>query len=319
MDDIITVGKSESAQEFRENLRKHFNITQGGILHWYLGVAFCRQENGSITLDQTVYLKQKIQEFSQFIGNEKRSSPLPANYQKLLENAEKEEPSNTNFPYRQIVGSLMYAMLCTRPDLACGVSVVSQFLEKPKDTHIELVKHILKYVAGNLDKKLVYKSDGDILLKGYVDASYANETGYKSRTGYGFLLGGSLISWNSQKQSVVAQSAAESEYYAAVSAANEGLWIKQLLMDLGIEQQSITMYEDNQACIALTKNPQDHKRTKHIQVKYHIIRQYVSDGLIKFVYCPTKDQLADIFTKGVSGPLLSTCLSKLGLHRQGES
>ena len=107
--------------------------------------------------------------------------------------------------------------------------------------------------------------------------------------------------------------------YAAVSAANEGLWIKQLLMDLGIEQQSIIMFEDNQACIALTKNTQDHKRTKHIQVKYHVIRQYVSDGLIKFVYCPTKDQLADIFTKGVSGPLLSTCLSKLGLHRQGES
>ena len=319
VDDIITVGKLEQAKEFRKNIRSHFNITEGGILEWYLGVAFYTQKDGSVILDQSVYLKQKLEEFSQYIGQEKRSSPLPSNYQKLLEDAEKEEPSTQKFPYRNIVGSLMYAMLGTRPDLAAPVSVVSQFLEKPKDIHIELVKHILKYLAGNLDRKLVYKSSGDTVLSGYVDASYANETGHKSRTGYAFLLGGSLISWNSQKQSVVAQSAAESEYYAAVSAANEALWIKQLLEDLGIKQESIILYEDNEACIALTKNPQDHKRTKHIQVKYHVIRQYVQEGLIKLVYCPTKNQLADIFTKGVSGNLLDACLTKLGFHRQGES
>ena len=248
-----------------------------------------------------------------YIKEERRSSPLPSNYQRLLQDAEDEKVSNEVFPYRRIVGSIMYAMLATRPDLACAVSVVSQFLESPKPTLIMMVKHILKYLANNLDLRLVYKKDGDLEIKGYSDASYANESAYKSKSGYGFLLGDSLISWNSQKQSVIAQSAAEAEYYAAVSAANEGLWLKQLMKDLGYEQGTISIFEDNKACISLTKNPEDHKRTKHIQVKYHVVRDYVAKNLVKFVYCSTKDQLADIFTKGVPGHLLRTALNGLGL------
>jgi len=273
----------------------------------------------SISLDQEVYLKQKIREYEEYIGQERRSTPLPSDYQKLLEDAKKEEVSTQSFPYRQIVGSLMYAMLATRPDLSCAVSVVSQFLSNPKDTHIGLVKHILQYVAGNLDRKLIYTPSGGLEITGYVDAAYANEEGYFSRSGYVFLLGGSLITWYSHKQSVHAQSAAEAEYYAAVSAGNEAVWLKKLLLDLGIKQDTVILYEDNQACIALTKNPQDHKRTKHIQVKFHVIREYVAKGWIKLVYCPTKDQLADIFTKAVKGPNLRTILSKLGLRRPGDS
>ena len=105
-----------------------------------------------------------------------------------------------------------------------------------------LVKHILKYLVNNLDLKLVYKRDDDLEIKGYADASYANESAYNSRSGYGFLLGNSLISWNSQKQSIIAQSAAEAEYYAAVSAANEGLWLKHLMKDLGYEQDTLKIF-----------------------------------------------------------------------------
>ena len=157
VDDIITVGTLYDAQEFRDNLRNHFNITQGGLLEWYLGVAFHRGKDGSITLDQTVYLKQKIEEFKQYIGKDRRSSPIPADYQRLLEDAKYKEISTQNFPYRKIIGSLMYAMLGTRPDIACAVSVLSQFLDKPKDVHIMLVKHLLQYLAANIDHKLVWR------------------------------------------------------------------------------------------------------------------------------------------------------------------
>ena len=168
----------------------------------------------------------------------------------------------------------------------------------------------------------MYEVGGGTELIGYVDASYANEGEYKSRSGFGFLFGKLLVSWSSQKQSVVAQSAAESEYYAAVSASNKALWLKQLLLDLGITQGKNKLYEDNQACIALTKNPEDHKRTKHIQVKFHVIRDYVAQNLIEFIYCPTADQLADMFTKGVPGHKLRTMMKGFGLHgfkSQGES
>ena len=209
---------------------------------------------------------------------------------------------------------LMYAMLCTRPDLACAVSVLSQYLDKPKATHIKLVKHLFQYVAANPDINLVYSSNEDKTLVGYADASYANEEGYFSRSGFGFMIGDSLVSWCSQKQPIHAQSAAEAEYYAAVSASNEAVWLKQLMEDLGNHQKTITIHEDNQACIALSKNPQDHKRTKHIQIKYHVIRDYVNKGIIKLVYCPTKDQLADMFTKGVSGCILRPMLKGFGLQ-----
>jgi hypothetical protein len=153
----------------------------------------------------------------------------------------------------------------------------------------------------------------------FADASYANDEQYKSRSGYSCLIGGSLVSWYSGTQSVIAQSSAEAEYYAAVSAANECLWMKQLLKELGFEQEKVTIFEDNQACIALTKNPEDHKRTKHIQVKYHVIRDYVRNGLVSFEYCKTSDQLGDMFTKALPGSVLRKMLTKLGLLRKVES
>ena len=109
-----------------------------------------------------------------------------------------------------------------------------------------------------------------------------------------------------------------------MSAANEAVWFRQLLKDLGHPQKTITLYEDNQACISLTKNPEDHKRTKHIQIKYHVVRDYVKEKLVQFIYCKTQDQLADIFTKGVPGSKLRSMIQKLGMSRmdiktQGES
>lgn len=246
-----------------------------------------------------------MEEFKEFIPDGGISSPLPNNYQSLLQQAETEQSYSGNFPYRKIVGSVMYAMLCSRPDLACAISVVSQFLDRPTLTHVKLVQRIPQYIRSNVDLQLLYKSDNqDFQLIGYCDASYANETDFRSRTGFGFTLGGSLISWFSKKQSVPAQSAAEAEYYAATSAANEGIWLQKLLREMGIEQKTITLFRDNQACIALAKNPEDHNRTKHIQVKYHVIREYVLKGMIKMVYCNTTEPA--IFTKGVSGHLLRT-------------
>ena len=108
----------------------------------------------------------------------------------------------------------------------------------------------------------------------------------------------------------------------SLSAGNEAIWFRQLLDDMGFPQKTVTIYEDNQACISLTKNPEDHKRTKHIQVRFHVIRDYVAKELIKFVYCSTKDQLADVFTKGVSGCQLRDMMKNFGVSHfksQGES
>ena len=112
------------------------------------------------------------------------------------------------------------------------------------------------------------------------------------------------MSWSSKKQPVIALSSTEAEYVAATGASQEALWFKSMLSEIGIEQQTVTIHEDNESCIKLANTPQEFKRTRHIQVKYHFIRSLVKEGKIKLEFCPTKDQLADIFTKGVNGPRL---------------
>ncbi len=223
VDDIISVGKLPAVNLFRKKLRDHFKITDGGPLEWYLGVAFVQNDDFTISLNQNQYVAQKLEEFAPYCEKGGVSTPLPLDYQRILEEAEKEETIDTDFPYRQIVGSLMYAMLATRPDICVAVSVLSRYLDKPKSQHISLAKHLLRYLKGNSIYCLTYKSDNSTTV-----LAYANDANYKSRTGYCCFLGSSLISWYSGIQSVVAQSSAEAEYYAAAAVSNKCLWLKQL-------------------------------------------------------------------------------------------
>ena len=126
-------------------------------------------------------------------------------------------------------------------------------------------------------------------------------------------LGGSAISWNSKRQPTVALSAAEAEYIAATDAGKECIWWKSFLKPFKLAQETITLHEDNQAAIALSKNPQFHDRTKHIQVKYHWIREQISNGTFKLTYINTKNQLADLLTKALQGFVLRPLYWRLGL------
>ena len=176
-----------------------------------------------------------------------------------------------------------------------------------------MVAHIYRYIRGNLDLKLLFKSGNNCTLEGYVDAAYANQSDCRSTSGFIFTLGGTPISWLSKRQSVVALSTAEAEYIAATESAKDGIWLKNLLKDLECKQNTVILHEDNQACIALSKNPQFHSRTKHIQVDYHYIRDQVENGEFILKYIPTKSQLADLTTKGLAGHQIRPALAKLNL------
>jgi hypothetical protein len=179
-----------------------------------------------------------------------------------------------------MVGSLMYAMLATRPDLSFSLSVVSRFLENPTQLHCSLVQHIFKYLRQN-DYVLNY-SKGNCELKGYVDASYANQHDSRSTTGILLFLGNNLIFWQSSKQGCYTHSAAEAEYVGISSYIKELLWQQQLLLDMNQRQSTTVTFEDNQSAIAMATNPQanHNKRTKHIQVAYHSTRDYIKKGIL---------------------------------------
>ena len=315
VDDVISTGSNDpEVQRFRTKLKTKFKCSEGGLLDWSLGMEITQDKNG-ISISQQQYVQQKLVEFEEFLEpNVKRKVPLDPNFQRLLLDAAKSTETDTKFPYRSVVGSLMYAATGSRPDIAAAVGVVSRYLGNPKLIHCNMVRQILYYLRQYPNESLTFKASENPRLEGYCDASWANNEDYSSISGFAFLFGNSLVSWSSKKQPVIALSSTEAEYVTATSAAQESLWFQALLKELGHEQETIIIHEDNEACINLSKNPQEYKRTRHIQVKYHFIRSLVQARKIKLQYCKTQDQLADIFTKGVNGPRLRQISKLLGLQ-----
>ena len=207
-------------------------------------------------------------------------------------------------------------MRSTRPDIAVAVSVLSRFLDRPTMLHSDMVKRVYRYLMANFRFGLHFKpTKDDLTLVGYSDASYGNSYESRSMSGYALMLSGSLVSWYARTQPVVALSTAEGEYIAFTDITKEQVWMKLFMSELGYAQGSVTILEDNQAAIRIAKNPQDNKRTKHIQGPYHYVRDHVRDGVVTLKYIPTIDQLADIFTKALNGPRLRDLRSRLGITK----
>ncbi|KAL5564826.1 hypothetical protein UlMin_027990 [Ulmus minor] len=176
-------------------------------------------------------------------------------------------------PYSSVVGSVMYSMVSTRPDLANATSVLSQFMSNPGKEHWNTMKWLIRYIKGTTKVGLVYeKANGDVWLDGFVDSDYGGDTDKRrSMTYYVFCLSGCCVSWKSQLQPIVTLSSMEVEYIAATEAVNEGLWLQGLLKELGFLKGKATVFCDNQSAIHLCKNHMYHERTKHVDIRYHFI------------------------------------------------
>ena len=166
---------------------------------------------------------------------------------------------------------------------------------------LDSVKRIMRYLKGTIHLGLFY-SKGDPTCVGYSDADWGGDSDdHKSTSGFLFQFGGTVVTWHSQKQSCVALSTAEAEYMALASTAQDAVWLKQLIEE--VTQSSVnplTLFEDNQSAISIAKNPRFHNRTKHIGIKYHYIREQITNQTVELIYCPTEDMLADVLTKGLT-------------------
>ena len=209
----------------------------------------------------------------------------------------------------------MYAAIATRPDLSLAVGMLSQYMQNPSNEHWVGIKRILRYIKGTLNYGLKFTYSDKFVLQGYSDADWAGEVETrKSTSGYVFLLGNCCVSWRSKKQSIVALSSTEAEYVSLCSAAQETIWLRNLLSSVGFEQTAPTViHEDNQGAIALSHNPKDHPRTKHIDIKYHFVRQTIEDNRVTLLYCPTERMVADTLTKGLSKPLFEGFRLQMGV------
>ena len=204
--------------------------------------------------------------------------------------------------YQSAVGTLMYVMLGTRPDIAYAVGIVSQHCTNPNGHHWTAVKRIFRYLAGTRGLGILY--GGGARSKGFCDSDWGGSSDRRSTSGYVFMLNGGAISWASRKQPTVALSSTEAEYIALTQATKEVLWLRSLFYEIGAPkhaQEISQISSDNQGAIALAKNPGFHARSKHIDIQYHFIREHTDTdtGTITLEYCPTDEMTADILTKGL--------------------
>ena len=217
--------------------------------------------------------------------------------------------------FRGMIGSLLYLTAC-RPDIQFAVCLCARFQACPKESHLTAVKRIFRYLVNTADLGLWYPIGCDSSLIAYTDADYAGcKLDRKSTSGWCQFLGGCVVSWASKKQHSVALSTAEAEYVAAGGCGAQVLWIKHQLLDFNIEKQRVPIYCDNTSAINLAKNPVQHSRTKHIEIRYHFLRDHVAKGDFELIFIATDKQIADIFTKPLNEEKFSSLRRELGLCR----
>lgn len=305
-DFLLFSNDKEEEAHIKGELMSTFKMKDLGDAQQVLGMRIRRKKN-ELLLDQTQYIDKILERFNM---SDAKPCATPAEPGISLLKANKEDDS---YPYRELTGCLMYLAMTCRPDIGHIASVLSQYNNCYTDEHWKASKRVLRYLKGTKNLCLCY-SKGNTNLIGYVDADWANDKqDRRSYTGLVFKLGGSTITWESRKQQTVALSSTEAEYLALSDGAKEGKYIKALLLELIGKNEPVVIYNDNQSAQKLSENHILNKRTKHIDIRYHFVREAVEEGSILLRYLPTEDMIADIMTKSLSGPKHTKYLTLLGL------
>lgn len=299
VDDGLTMSSGKRGTDpVIDEIEKIFNIKRLGGVKRYCGLEIERNlKSGVLTVGQKGFIEKMLEDAGMHDSKPVRTPMSPG-----LQLPKLDSPSINLSTYQSLVGSLMWLACGTRPDIAYATCYLARFLNAPGPEHLAAVKRVLRYVRGTSDLKLCFHSDSsDPLIRCYVDADWASDNNTrKSTSGIVCLLYGTPVYWSSRKQKIVTLSSTESEYVAASSATQELIWYRQLLIELGIPlNSSIPLLVDNQSAIALASSHKTNARTKHIDVRYHFIREKVEDGTIALEYVPTDEQLADVMTKSL--------------------
>ena len=311
VDDIVITGSDQDGiQKLKQHLFTHFQTKDLGKLKYFLGIEIAQSSSG-VVLSQRKYALDILEETG-MLDCKPVDTPMDPNV-KLVPG--QGEPLGDPGRYRRLVGKLNYLTI-TRPDISFPVSVVSQFLQSPCDSHWDAVIRILRYIKSTPGQGVLYENRGHTQVVGYTDADWAGSpTDRRSTSGYCVFIGGNLISWKSKKQDVVARSSAEAEYRAMALATCELIWLRHLLRELRFgKDEQMKLICDNQAALHIASNPVFHERTKHIEVDCHFIREKIASGCVATSFVNSNDQLADIFTKSLRGPRIKYICNKLGAY-----
>ena len=291
----------------KRDLCSKFKMKDFGQISNFLGIQF-EVSKGSIKMHQSKFTAKVLEKFG-MTDCKPKLVPCDMSTVKIDQNDDSSLLSDITL-YREITGSLIYLMSCTRPDISYAVNKLAQRMNNPTNAHLSLAKHVLRFLKGTLNQGLVYSAVNEpIDIICYTDSDWGSDPiDRRSISGYVFQLSetSSVISYKSKKQPTVALSTCEAEYMALAYAVQEALFLKQLIFDMTQQRQKcVTIYVDNQGTIDLAKNPVHHMRSKHIDIRYHFIRHHVQLGNVELLYVPSDRNVADLFTKPASSRSLN--------------
>lgn len=294
-DGLLAAMDKHDLDKIIKSMEKAFKVTVNET-EYFVGIQIHKQADGSVFLNQEAYTKKVLERFGM---NNCASVTTPADaYNKLKFNEGGAIVAN-DYPYRELIGSLMFLMTVTRPDISYAVSALAQYLDKPQAHHVIAGKRLLRYLNGTRDAGIRFS--GSSLITGYTDADFAgDEDSRHSRSGMIFFFNNGPVTWQSQKQSTISTSTCEAELSAAFAGTKEAIWLKRFYEETGGKgKHPITLFVDNQGTIKYIQNPltNGHKRSKHWDIRFKFTKEMQESGIIATKYIQTNQQLADVFTK----------------------
>eukprot|EP00253_Pinus_taeda_P022300 PITA_22300 len=272
------------SQNFASVMQQEFEMSLLGELTYFLGLQVQQKKYG-IFLSQTKYLKKILKKY-RMEDSKPVCTPIVTG---CSLSSNDESPTMNQLAYRSMIGSLHY-LTGTRPNIMHVVGIIGRFQANPKESHLQVVKRIFKYLQGTQDFVLWYPKDTDLTLHAYTDADWAgNFDDRKSSSGSAFYMGSKLVYWFNEKQSLIALYTVEAEYVATTSSCTQLLWMMQTLQYIQITcSRPISILCDNTSAISISKNLVMHSKTKHIPIKYHFLREQVLEQKVKLEYVPSK-------------------------------
>ncbi|KAJ9566395.1 hypothetical protein OSB04_002361 [Centaurea solstitialis] len=307
VDDIIFGSTSrELCKKFENVMSEEFKMSMMGEI-FFLGLQV-RQFSDGIFINQSKYIFDLLKKYD-MSGCHSIGTPM-ATGNSIGPDHEGKDVDLRN--YRSMVGSLMY-LTASRPDIMFATCVCARYQAKPKESHLAAVKRIFRYLKGTPYYGIWYPKGLGFELQAYTDADYGGcNIDRKSTSGHLQFLGNKLVSWASKKQQCVSTSTAESEYVDAASCCSQVLWMQSQLRDYGLEYKKIPIYCDSKSAIAISANPVQHSKTKHIDIRYHFLKDNVEKENIELYFVNTEYQLADLFTKALDEKRFKFLISRLG-------